>query len=112
MANATAVLKNGTIEIPEDALKARHWSDGSRLEIVPIDEGILLRDTQKTRVFDPALTFDDILALNKKRLGLAPDAEDWRGLEGILADDFLDSLEEKHRLRDEELAHDRAKFGS
>ena len=104
---ATAVLIDGKIELPEDTLKARRWSNGSLVEIVPTEDGILLRDAHPARVWNASISFEEMLAANKKRLGLAPDAEDWRALEGILADDFLDSLEEKHRLRDEELAHDR-----
>ena len=109
---ATAILVDGKIELPEDALKARQWSNGARIEIVPTEDDILLGDVQRVRKWNPTLSFEDVLAANQQRLGLQSDAEDWRALEGILSDDFLDSLQEKHRSRDEGLAHEREKFGA
>jgi len=109
---ATTVLVDGKVEIPEEALKLRRWSDGSRLRVVETADGILLMEGNPAPWRGAKFSFEELIAANKKRLGLAPDAEEWRALGGILSDDLNDTLEEKHRLRDEELAHDQRMFES
>jgi hypothetical protein len=111
---ATAVLIDGTIKLPAETLRSMHLQDGARLEVVETEDGILLRtgpDVAKQERWS-RFSFDERLAANRERLGVSGDNESWRELKGILSDDLLDTLEEKHRLRDEELAHDQRKFES
>ena len=107
---ATTVLVDGKVQIPEESLRLKHWQDGSRLKVVETSDGILLVEENPAPSRQSKFSYEELVAANKERLGLAPDHEGWRVLEGILSDDLVDTLEEKHRLRDEELARDQRNF--
>ena len=107
---ATTVLVDGKVQIPEEALRLKHWQDGSRLRVVETSDGILLVEEAPATSKQSKFSYEELIGANKERLGLPPDYEGWRVLEGILSDDLVDTLAEKHRLRDEELAHDQRTF--
>jgi bifunctional DNA-binding transcriptional regulator/antitoxin component of YhaV-PrlF toxin-antitoxin module len=111
---AMAVLTDGTVRIPDETIRSMHLREGARLEVVETEDGILLRtepDLARRERWS-RFSFEEVLATNRERLGLSEGSAQWRELEGILSDDLLDTLEEKHRLRDEELAHEQRKFAS
>jgi hypothetical protein len=82
-AHPVVIIHDGVAEIPEKYKTDPRFRDGASLELVP-------RETEAP----------------EKPKG------DWRALEGILADDGIDTTEWKRQQREWELAHDERKFGT
>jgi hypothetical protein len=92
--NPILVVGDGIIELSEELRSDPHFKKGTRLELVS--------STDSAIVFRPRN-----VDVGEKRA--SPD--DWRSLQGILADDGVDTTEWKKQDREWELAHDERKFG-
>jgi hypothetical protein len=89
------IVGDGVIELSEELRADPHFKKGTRLELVS--------STDSAIVFRPQIAETGVTPIS---------SDDWRSLEGILADDGIDTTEWKKQEREWELAHDERKFGT